>query len=129
MVHTAFHSCAAPHLVVLAHPSSLPAPGGTPNPSTLYLHPHSTCVQGPSPRLCIAPLTHPSHLHPSLPRLHHPSFHAPSPCAWSPCVQASLGVWHPCAWPPLCGPPLACTPVPPALPECAQKDVQMWWGT
>src|SRR6266702_5906347 len=99
MVCATFCSCAAPSPgctpPLLAHPPPLPAPGSTPDPSTSFSHPHSACMQHSSPGLHLALLTHPSHLHHFLPRLHHPSFCALSPCACSPLA---------------CGPPLTCGP-------------------
>src|SRR6266702_7972345 len=92
----------------------------------------SARAQHPSPGLCLALFAHPSRLCRLLPRLHRPFFRAPPLCVQTPCVQSSpdvwlLRVWTPCmrpspdAWPPLRGPPIVCTPVPPALPVCAQE--------
>src|SRR6266702_23028 len=108
----------------------------------------SARAQHPSPGLRLALFAHPSCLRRLLPGLHRPSFRAPPLRAWTPCVRSSPDAWPlrartpcvrpspdawplrartPCvrpspdAWPPLRGPPIARTPVPPALPVCAQE--------
>src|SRR6266702_5943990 len=113
MVCTAFCSRTAPPLT---HPPPFPAPGSTLDPSTSSLHPPSTCTQHPSPGLCLALFAHPLCLRHLLPRLHRPSFCAPPLHLWTPCMRPS-----PDTWPPLHGPPIACTPIPPVLPVCAQE--------
>src|SRR6266702_1192227 len=112
----------------------------------------SARAQHPSPGLHLALFAHPSRLCHLLPGLHRPSFRAPPLHTWTPCVRSSpdawplrvqtpcmrpspdawpLHAWTPCvwpspdAWPPLHGPPIARTPVPPALPVCAQEG---WRG-
>src|SRR6266702_6954992 len=47
----------------------------------------------------------------------------------APRARPSSAACPPCAWHPLRSPPLVRTPVPPALPACAQKGVRAWWGT
>src|SRR6266702_767290 len=112
---------APPPRLVVPHPRSHTLP--------LFLHlgahwipqPHfrtlpSARAQHPSPGLHLALFAHPSRLCHLLPGLHRPSFRAPPLHTWTPCVRPS-----PDAWPPLHGPPIARTPVPPALPVCAQE--------
>src|SRR6266702_5676363 len=78
----------------LAHTPPFPVPGGIPDPSASFLHPHSDRLQHPLPRLRRTMQAHPSRLHCSLLGLHCPSFHAPSLRARSPCVWPSSCV-HP----------------------------------
>src|SRR6266702_726323 len=135
-VRAAFRSRAAPPPgrtpPPLAHPPPFPAPGSTLDPSASFSHPPSARAQHPSPGLRLALFANPSRLRRLLPGLHHPSFRAPPLRVRTPCVQSSPDAWPlrtrtPCvrpspdAWPPLCGPPIARTPVPPALPVCAQE--------
>src|SRR6266702_4079108 len=111
----------------LTPPPPFPAPGSKPDPSASFSHPPSTRAQHPSPRLRLALFTHPSRLRRLLPGLHRPSFCAPPLCAQTPPDAWPLHARTPCmrpspdVWPPLRGPPIARTPIPPALPVCAQE--------
>src|SRR6266702_6010393 len=128
--------CAPPFVHTPPPHPVVPRPARTPSPfSRTWEHTGSLrLIFAPPLRSCAAPFAF-ARVAPCPARtLFAPPPFAPPivPCSLPscavPCERPSPDMWPPCVWRSLRGPPLVRTPVPPALPACAQKGVRVWWG-